>query len=203
MGAGPAMPRRFPTLSVGTMTSLLVLALAAGCGPSTREASIAVLIVAGAIVVLANAVVGLLWLVWRRVRPELRFHWQPFATVGLVLSGVGLLAEALATDAAVSEWLLIALWAAGTSYLSILLLVWRIRLPAPAGLAWAHAIAGTLMFLPAIPPAFVGSTHGDIADVLMFLWVIPGYAGFVPGPIFLLLLLEALVRWSRMRSRRP
>jgi hypothetical protein len=187
---------------VRTATLLLVLALAAGCGPSTREASIAVLIVAGAIVVLANAIVGLLWLLWRRVRPELRFHWQPFATVGLVLSGLGLLADSLATSAAVSEWLPIALWAAGTSYLTLFLLVWRIRLPAPAGLAWAHAIAGTVLFLPALPFAFAGSNDGNLADVLLFLWTIPGYGGFVSGPLFGLLLLEALVRWGQLRSRR-
>jgi hypothetical protein len=195
------MPRMSSKPPVRAAALLLVLALATGCGPSTREASIAVLIAAGAIVVLANAIVGLLWLLWRRVRPELRFRWQPFATVGLVLSGLGLLADSLATSAAVSEWLAIALWAAGTSYLTLFLLVWRIRLPAPAGLAWAHAIASTVLFLPALPFAFAGSNDGELADALLFLWIIPGYGGFVSGPLFGLLLIEALVRWGKLRSR--
>lgn len=187
--------------SVRTTILLLAFALAAGCGPSTREASIAVLIVAGAVVVLANAIVGLLWLLWRRVRPELRFGWQPFATIGLVLSGLGLLADSLATSAAVSEWLPIALWTVGTSYLALFLLVWRIRVPAPGGLAWAHAIAGAVLFVPALPFAFAGPSDGELSEVLLFLWIIPGYGGFVSGPIFGLLLIEALVRWNRLRSR--
>jgi hypothetical protein len=195
------MPRMSSKPPVRTAVPLLALALVAGCGPSTREASIATLIVAGAVVVLANAVVGLLWLLWRRVRPELRFRWHPFATVGLALSGLGLLADSLATNAAVSEWLLLALWLVGTSYLTLFLLVWRIRVPAPGGLAWAHTIAGTVLFLPALPFAFAGPTHGQLFDVLLFLWTIPGYGGFVSGPLFALLLIEALVRWNKLRSR--
>jgi len=191
----PAEPR-FRAIS-----SISALVLASGCGPSTREASIAVLVVAVAVIVLANAVVGLLWLPWHRVRPTLGFRWRPFVLAGLALSVLGMIAEQLPYAGGMSEYLVLALWAVGTSYLTFLLLVWRIRLSARSGLVEAHAIAGTLMFLPALPLAFVGSTEGDLHDALMVLWVLPGYAGLVSGPLFGLLLVEALVRWRLVRTR--
>lgn len=181
---------------------LLALALATGCGPNTREASIAVLVAAVAVIVLANAVVGLLWLVWHRVRPALGFRWRPFVVVGLALSAAGLLASTRPYHGEMTEYLAIALWAVGTSYLTFLLLVWRLCLSAPNGLAVAHAIAGALMFGPALPLAFVGSTAGELDEALLLLWVFPGYAGIVSGPLFVLLLIEALVRLARARSIR-
>lgn len=181
---------------------LVALVLASACGPKTREASIAVLVAAGGIVVLANALVGLLWLLWRRVRAGLGFRWRPFVVIGLALSGVGLVAEVVPSGGSMGEWLVIALWAVGTSYLTFFLLVWRVRLSAPHGLAWAHAIAGTLMFAPALPLAFVGASQEPLPDALMVLWVLPGYAGFVSGPLFVLLLIEALVRWRSARGPR-
>ncbi len=187
--------------SVRAVLVLLALALVSGCGPNTREASIAVLVAAGAIVVLANAVVWLLWLLWHRVRPELRFRWRPFVIVGVVLSGVGLIADALPHAGSMQEYVVIALWAVGTSYLTFFLLVWRIRLSAPNGLAEAHAIAGALMLGPALPLAFVGSTEGELHDALMILWVFPGYGGAIPGSLFVLLLVEVLVRWWVARTQ--
>lgn len=182
-------------------TATVLLLLVAGCGPTSREASVSVLLVAGPVVVLANALVWLLWRLWQRTRPELGFRWRPFVDVGLALTGVGLLAAALPFDGAVMQWLAVGLWAVGTSYLTLLLLVWRIRLSAPSGLAWAHGIAGALQFLPALSFAFLGSTVDEPPEALVMVWIIPGYAGLVAGPIYALLLLEALVRWQRARSR--
>ena len=194
MSRNAAAPRSCAALLLPT------LALAAGCGPNTREASIAVLVVAVAVMVLANAVVWLLWLLWHQVRPGLGFRWRPFVVVGLALSAVGLFASTRPYHGNMAEYLGMALWAVGTSYLTFLLLVWRIGLSAPNGLVVAHAIAGTLMFAPALPLAFVGSTQGELDDPLLFLWAFPGVAGYVPGPLFGLLLLEALVRLARSRS---
>lgn len=178
-----------------------LVGLAAGCGPSTREASVAVLLVAGPVVVLVNALVGLLWLLWRRVRPELAFRWRPFVEAGFVVSAVGLLAAALPFEGDVLEWVLIALWAVGTSYLTIFLLVWRIRLSAPDGLAWAHAIAGAIELVPALLFGFLGATEGALDKPLLVVWMLPGYAGLVAGPLYGLLLIEALVRWQHARRR--
>lgn len=195
------MPRISCKPAVRPVPLLVALALATGCGPTTREASIAALVVAGAIVVLANALVWPLWRLWRRVRPELDFRWRPSVAIGLGLSALGLLAAALPYEGRMAQWLGIGLWLAGTSYMTLFLLVWRIRVPAPNGLAWAHAIAGALVFLPAVPLAFVGSTQGELHDALMFVWVLPGYGGWVSGPLYVLLLIEALVRWRRASSR--
>lgn len=193
------MPRT--SLGPRAHSAILLLVLLAGCGPSTREASVSVLVVAGPVVVLANALLWLLWRIWRRARPELGFRWRPFVEVGLALSVVGLLAAALPFDGSATQWLAVGLWAAGTSYLTLLLLVWRIRLSAPSGIAWAHGIAGALQFLPALPFAFLGSTVGDPPAPLVAVWLLPGYAGLVAGPLYVLLLLEALVRWHRARPR--
>lgn len=195
------MPRRSPAPPVRLVLALVTLALVSGCGPKAREASVALLVVAGAIVVLANGIVGLLWLPWRRVRPELGFGWRPFVDAGLALSGLGLVG-ALLPHGDMVEWLGIALWAGGTSYLTFFLLVWRIRVPAPNALAWAHSIAGMLIFLPALAFAFFVSPEADLPDVLLWLWMLPGYAGMVAGPLFVLLWLEALVRWRATRASR-
>lgn len=179
----------------------LVLLLVAGCGPNAREAGVAALVVAFPILVIASMLLWLLSRLWQRVRPQLVFRWQPFVTVGLVLSGVGLFAAVLPFHGSATEWLVMALWAVGTSYLTIVLLVWRIRLSARNGLAWAHGLACAIQFLPALPLAFFGSTEGELNGPLLGVWMLPGYGGLVAGPIYVLLLLEALVRWQRARSR--
>ncbi len=194
------MPRMPTTPPARALSLALVLALAGGCGPSPREASIALLVAAVGIVVLANFHVWVLWLLWRRVRPELGFRWRPFVEVGLGLSALGLVAEAIPYDGRMSEWLGVALWIGGTSYLTLFLLVWRIRLTAPKGLAWAHAIAGSVIGLPALPLAFVGSTRDGLPDVLLFLWFVPGYLGLASGALHAVLLLEALLRWRKARA---
>lgn len=179
----------------------VLLLLVAGCGPNAREAGVAALVVAGPTVVLASALLWPLWRLWQRTRPELVFRWQPFVYVGLALSGVGLFAAVLPFHGSATEWMVIALWALGTSYLTLVLLVWRIRLSARNGLAWAHGIACAIQFLPALPLAFFGSTEGELEGPLLAVWMLPGYGGLVAGPIYALLLLEALVRWQRARSR--
>lgn len=201
MGHDAAASNVIPSREMGARAAALLLLLVAGCGPNAREASVAVLVVAGPVVVLASALLWLLWRLWQRARPGLGFRWRPFVELGLALSGVGLLATTLPFEGSLTEWLGIALWAVGTSYLTLLLLVWRIRLSAPSGLAWAHGIAATVQFLPALVFAFAGADRGELPEVLVAVWLLPGYAGLVTGPLYAVLLIEALVRWQHARRR--
>jgi hypothetical protein len=191
-----AMPRLRAVL-------LLVLALASGCaGPNIREASVAIVLMMGPIAILAHALAWPLWRLWRSVRPELGFRWRPFVEVGLALSLLGVFTMVLLAVGVSVELLVLALWIVGASYLTLFLLVWRLRLSSTQGLVWAHAIASTVMFLPALLVASLGPDERAV-EPLFYLVVLPGLGGVVSGLLYAIFLVEALVRWYLGARRRP
>jgi hypothetical protein len=180
--------------------SLLVLALASGCaGPDIREASVAILLMMGPIVLLTHALAWPLSRLWRSVRPELDFRWRPFVVVGLALSLLGVFTMVVLDVGISAELLVLALWIVGASYLTLFLLIWRLRLSSTKGLVRAHAIASTVMFLPALLVALVGPDDRAV-EPLFYLVVLPGFGGFVSGLLYAIFLVEALSRWHLARK---
>ncbi len=107
----------------------------------------------------------------------------------MVLLGVGVSAELL----------VLALWIVGASYLTSFLLAWRLQLPSNQGLVRAHAIASTVMFLPALLVASLGPDERAV-EPLFYLLVLPGLGGVVSGLLHAIFLVEALVHWNLARK---
>ncbi len=95
-----------------------------------------------------------------------------------------------------TEWTWVALWWFGTSYAAVMLFVWRIwfRVRPRGSFTWSPVLVLPLFVAPAVYLAFEGSTSADPPGWIMNLWVLPGYLGFVPGGLLLILLIEAAVR---------
>jgi hypothetical protein len=164
------------------------------CGPSPEEEGAAVLLAAPFVFITA---LGLLWLLrrlWARRYPELTVEARP----QLVTSGVLLLLAVIggvATGQRGADWAPIAFWFFGTSYLTLALVVLRIWLsyrPSTA-FTWAPIAPMVLMVAPALVLA-VGGGGRNFADAADVLWILPGYLGTVTGPLFVILLVEALIR---------
>ena len=83
-----------------------------------------------------------------------------------------------------AEWLVIAFWAAGTSYITFLVLA--LRITATRRLSKLFPYAAILPWLvllpPAIPLAFVGDPEVS-GGAYQLIWLVPGYAGYVAGPL--------------------
>ncbi len=170
------------------------------CGPSDAEAAAAVLLATPAVVLLAGVLLQALAALWRRFVPGLRMAWGPtllaaaasLLLVPLALAGPESLHGAL-------EWFVAALWLYGTSYVSVLVVTWRIA--AFASPAWAFKYAHFVplggFVLPAVPLLFAGSESDDFLGY----WVFPGYAGIVAGILYGIVLIEALVRFFVAGSR--
>ena len=145
--------------------------------------------------------------------PDLGIDWKP-ALIGLaVTGGVCLLSFVGVTDvpetdplnsttngiAGVAEWFPTALIAYGASYLALLLVCWRIWLwlrPRTA-FTWAHLPVLILQLAPC-PPMIFGLWEKH--DEVWLVWILPGYVGMVTGPLFLIALIEVMVRILRRKK---
>jgi len=193
--------------------------LLSGCGPTDEEAARAVMMVTPLVYLAGLGLMALMAFLWRKLKPELSLKWKPLL-VGLILaiiigalSFVGVTIETpkdsgwftSTTDGieGVMEWFWAALIFYGTSYLTLLLVCWRIwlwRRPATA-FSWSWIPVNLLMLLPCLPMIlgykFMG--YKFISDFAEIIWIIPGYVGLVTAPLFIIALIEV---WVRFRHRK-
>ncbi|HUU01487.1 MAG TPA: hypothetical protein VM425_08620 [Myxococcota bacterium] len=192
-----------------SLRPVLVMAAAAhgggSCGPSEIEAGRAVMFVGLPVLLITLGFMLLFLWLWRKVKPELSREWKPagFALGAMALMCVLSLAGVPSDGSGrglsfgvsgIMEWVPFAMMAAGTTYLLFVLVVWRIWLvfwPKTA-FGWAFLPPLVLLWWPA-PLMGFGLTEGWM-DFWTAAWVFPGYCGIVTGPVFLILLIEILVR---------
>lgn len=194
-------------------TLMLSGLLLSGCGPTNEEAARAVMMATPFVYGAGLGLMALMAFLWRKLDPDLGINWRP-ALIGLAAAGgVGLLSFVGVTDvpttdplnsttngiAGVAEWLPSALIAYGTSYLALLLVCWRIWLwlrPQTA-FTWAY-LPVLIMQLAPCPPMIFGLWEHH--DEVWLLWILPGYVGMVTGPLFLIALIEVMVRILRRKK---
>jgi hypothetical protein len=166
-----------------------------GCGPTSEEVGQAVLWVSPVITLMALAMAWFYAAAWHPLVEDLRLDPRP----GLVVAA-GQLAVALATlvtPAIDLDLLVPAVYLVGATQLLGSLIALRLAVHRGSRwYSWAWLAPWLLLYPPAVLLAFFGDTSG-VADLALFLWIMPGYGGAVTVPIGLLALLEVLVRRSR------
>lgn len=187
---------------MGSLRLPLLAAIAAApvqCGPTPTQEGQAVLVAAPLVVLLALAVQAILIALWRRRWPDVALRPRPVLVVVGLLVGP---AVAAALDEGMAE-AVTALWLFGCSYGSLLLVATRILLffDRRHAAALAHLPPLLLLVGPAVPLALGWVERGRLTDLAERLFVWPGYAGWVTGPLFVGLLIEALWRGSRRAAR--
>lgn len=170
--------------------------LASGCAPSPRETGEAVLIVWPLVILIAALPQFLLIRLWQWRWPGVVIDWKRL----LVLVGPAVTISVSMIIAATAPWTWAphALWLFGTSYLAALLLVTRAWLASP----WrAHSVIAphlvtSAIFIPCAMALRAGMFETAAIDWAGF-FIFPGYGGWVPGGVALLLLAE---RWLGRRQ---
>ena len=203
-------------IAFGTASLLL-----SGCGPSDEEAARAVMMATPLVYLSGMGVMALMLFLWRELEPRLGINWRPvllglaLACVIGLLSIVGVTTDPPAANSGdtttdgipgVFEWLGHSIFLYGASYLSLLLVSWRIwlwRRPATA-FTWAWTPVLFVMMAPCPAMIMFGGEHSaamrHFEEAALSLWVFPGYAGMVTGPLLLLALIEVWVRIRRKRE---
>lgn len=173
------------------LLAIAVAATGSQCGPNNQQTGEAILIVWPVVVLLAlGPQLGLLAL-WRKLRPAVSLD---LARVWIIV----MLATAVAIAVVVRaekpwRWADAALWLWGCSYGVVLLVTTRIWLMADAKnvLLGPHVVA-TVVFVP-LAAALYGGFADGIGDP-SWLFILPGYGGWATGGLFLVLLVEVLLR---------
>lgn len=170
-----------------------VALLASGCAPSHRDTGEAVLIVWPLVILIAALPQFLLIRLWQWRWPDVVINRKRLLV--LVGPAITLSVSMIIAAAAPWTWAPHALWLFGTSYLAVLLLVTRAWLASPlrAHSVIAPHIVTSVIFIPfamALRAGMFETAAIDSAGVFVF----PGYGGWVPGGVALLLLAE---RWLR------
>jgi len=182
---------------IGTALVASAAGLAGGCGPTSEQIGQAVL---WASPVITLVVLGAAWLyaaAWRPLVDGLRLDPRP----GLVVAAVQV-AAALATLIAPQldlDLVLAAVYAVGVTHLVGSILALRLAVHRGSRkYSWAWLAPWLVLYPPAVLLALFGDASG-VADLALFLWIIPGYGGAVTAPIALLAVLEVAIRRSRAR----
>jgi uncharacterized membrane protein len=197
--------------------------LLSGCGPSQEESARAVMMATPVVYLAGMGIMALMLFLWRKLEPRLGINWNP-VLLGLALACViGLLSIVgvtndppntqgrTATDGipGVVEWVGFAIVFYGTSYLSVLLVIWRIWLWRRPATAFTWAWTPVLFVMMAPCPAMIMSTGEHsvamhyFSEAGRFFWTFPGFIGMVTGPLLLLALIEVWVRIRQRRRKRP
>lgn len=171
------------------------------CGPTDEEAARAVMFAAPIVFLVGMGFLRLLLWLWRKRQP-VTVRWKPALVIlavlmlGQVISFLGLSDTAL-----VSEWYWAALVLMGTSFLTVLLVIWRIWAFFSPDMAftWSYLPAVVLMLWPCPFMLFSTATEWDFAVVIF--WIFPGYMGIVPGILLAILIIEIVVRIRLARKR--
>lgn len=170
---------------------LAPLLLGARCGPSDSEAGAAVLVASPLVVGLGMLVSWGLFAIWRTKDRQLVWFKLP-TYVGLgacaVLAGL-----AMGVEGEIREWVGMAIIIYGCSYLSLLLVVWRIwfAIDRRSAFAWAWLPVTCYQLVPAALAAFADA---DAEAWFTLAWVLPGYFGVSTAPLLLVFFLEATFR---------
>lgn len=197
----PESPQKLPERrSFGhfALTALLFFTfLGSDCEPSGSEAAGAVMMASPLVFLGGLAMLAILRSLWQPLigpRPLLKkLHAQTL--LGLLVAA--LIGNFVAVEA--SEWAKIAIWAFGTSYLSVLLVVWRVWLYKASESAFVLApvatIAGLLVPVPFLILAPLREEHKELKDaIVMIPWFVPGMLGYVTFPLFVAAVFEAVGR---------
>lgn len=192
--SGPPLRGNGPWWTIrGAIVAVLPILLC-GCGPTEEEAGTWVLCASPMALLAGLLLLAALYRLWRRRYPEVAFRRLPsFLMLVPLVNG--------AAGKVLFQWKLadgtfLALAAFGTSYLAILFLIWRIwfAFDERRAFTWATLPAMALCVAPAIWFAYEGSTTQEAPDWVLAYWTWPGFMGWVPGGMFLLLLVEAAIR---------
>jgi hypothetical protein len=174
----------------------------ASCGPTDEEAARAVMFAAPFAFLAGMGLLRLMLWLWRKRKPGLLVRWRP-SMVALALLVLGQIISflGLSENTYVSEWYLAALVLMGTSYLTVLLLTWRIWFffSADRAFTWAFLPAVVLMFWPCPLMLFCTEIQWDFAVVIF--WIFPGYMGVVTGILLAVLIIEVVVRIRKARRQ--
>jgi hypothetical protein len=142
----------------------------------------------------------LLWL-WRKRKP-VTVRWKPALVVlGVLVLGQVISFLGLSDNAYVSEWYIAALVLMGASYLTVLLLTWRIWFffSPDKAFTWSYLPAVVLMFWPC--PFMLFSTAADWDFAVVIFWIFPGYMGVVTAILLAVLIIEIVVRIRMARKQ--
>jgi len=182
---------------IASIGALMVLA---GCEPSEVETGQAVILSALPITLIGFALHACYRSMWQPMRPDLRLRARPMIHSSCLL--LMLMFAVLAVfDDGTTEWLVMAFWGVGTSYVTLLVIALRVTafrrmskfFPYAAVLPW-------LVLMPlAIPLAFVGST--EVSNGYFILWALPGFFGWVAGPLVLVAIIEVVIHTIRYKRR--
>jgi hypothetical protein len=178
---------------------LLLCAICGSCGPSPAEEGGAVLLASPLVFLVGLAVLRLFLFLWRPLLGEARMRWRPLAVTFAALLGLAALGGA-ATGSGGYDWMGTAFLAFGASYLSIVLILFRVLVhssPANA-FTWPPIVVMAVMLLPAPWLALGGGA--EAADLISMVWVFPGFFGYATLPIAVLMMIELIVRRIRHAS---
>lgn len=180
-----------------------VAASSSSCGPQPHEVGLGVLLSLPVVFLVAAAASLLVARLWRPLRPA---AWPPsHRALGLLLAILCLPALRALDDGRGDELFLPALVLFGTSYAAVALVSLRLFL-------WTTPSRATLLcHLPPLavflPPALLLSVdlleHGWFAERCADYFATVGLAGWVPGGLFLAILVEIAVRRRLARGRAP
>lgn len=203
----PPLARRRPA---STALFALAVLLLGGCSrPSDRDYAVPMLVSAPFLLLLAlGAERALLW-GWRKIDDTLAWDRRP--AVGLLVtatlgSAAFLVSDRVRGNSTIGSFsdfpamVALTLLVYGTSYLTLVLIVWRAWFARSrrTAFAWAFVPPFVVMVAPAVPMA-LGLTD-RWSDVVLALWLFPGAMGAAPAALLAALGIEIAIRLRRRRA---
>lgn len=192
----------------GRAAALLLLAIGAGgCGPTSEEIARAVLLTSPLEMLVFLGLMRLLWVLWRKVRPDLTMRLAPILWTAGALALLAILAMAVpfsdpnSDHLEILKLLLLALYLGGSTALSAQLLLYlALRWLAPKrAFNWSF-LGAVAILLPAPLLAFVPGAEAFM-DWAIMVWAFGGAWGIVPAVLFGIALLDAVrARRNHLRT---